>query len=84
MSTDDVASAAGYFRRMSTSAHRDTCMVRPHPWSKVQPTPGCSGCMPDAERALWVQLADEADAYLTTHLPDADLESAPPCSRPLF
>lgn len=84
MSTDDVGAAAGYFRRMATAVHREACMVRPNPWSKALPTPGCSGCVTDAERALWEQLADEAEAYLSTHPADAKLESTPPCSRPLF
>lgn len=25
----------------------------------------CPGCIPDSERALWVQIRDEIDAYLT-------------------
>jgi len=25
----------------------------------------CAGCMPVSERALWLQIADEIDAYLT-------------------
>ena len=29
--------------------------------------PPCTGCVTDADRALWTRLADEVDAYLEPH-----------------
>ena len=31
----------------------------------------CGGCMPDAERALWTQIADEIEAHLAVGADDA-------------
>lgn len=50
--------------KMSKAQHRPDCLSRDRPWVKPTPRPGCHGCMTDAERALWKQIADEHTSYL--------------------
>lgn len=33
-------------------------------WHRPKPRPSCDGCVTDADRALFAQLAGEVDAYL--------------------
>lgn len=55
-------------------AHRDDCttekLTRWGPPRTVHPDPACTGCVPDADRALFSRLADETDAHLARHHED--------------
>lgn len=57
----DLAEYRKHCRRMTTAKHRPDCLIPTGPWTKPKPTPGCTGCVTDADRALWKQLADEAE-----------------------
>lgn len=62
---------AGYGSELDwTISCADLTGHEPHEWVGDRGfdwyCPGlCSGCMPDAQRALWTRLADEVDAYLS-------------------
>jgi hypothetical protein len=63
----DLAAFGDHAWKMTTALHRPECLTRLHPWLKATPRPGCTGCVTDDERALWIRLAEETDSYLTTH-----------------
>ena len=59
-------------RAMSTAEHKPECRRADHlarcwgireAWT--HPDPACTGCVTDADRALWARLADEVEAYLS-------------------
>lgn len=58
----DLTVFADHARRMSTARHKPDCPAPAPPgtWR----VGACLGCVTDADRALWVRLADEVDAYL--------------------
>lgn len=53
----DVRPPWWYGPAMLWTAHAETCPGNPA-------APNCTGCVTDAERALWTQIADEIDDYL--------------------
>jgi len=61
--------ARDFYRAMADAAHKPECTapVRDS-WASMyrrRPDPACPDCNPPADRALFAQLADEIDAYLT-------------------
>lgn len=73
----DLTAFRDHARRMAAARHTPDCARRlakweaaesAHRWLMDKPDPGprpeCHGCITDADRALWVRLADETDAYL--------------------
>lgn len=92
MSTD-LEQTRDHARKMAGAEHRPDCRGQrpartcptpnePHPehdlarW--ITCLGWCPGCVTDAERALWSQLADEIDAYLAPNPPDDGLFAEPP------
>lgn len=63
MASDELLQTREHARRMATTTH-SACLTRPNPWSKAQPHPDCRGCVTDADRALWAQIADEITEHL--------------------
>jgi hypothetical protein len=68
------------------NAHRDDCHTEQRIRGTVRtrtihPNPGCTGCIPAADRALFAQLAAEVDAHLDqpVALCDADADG-PACT----
>jgi hypothetical protein len=66
----DLAGELAHARAMAKANHKPECIRREHPWTKPTPTPGCTGCVTDADRRLWQQLADEYQAHLDRHRED--------------
>lgn len=60
----DLTDFRDHARDMSRAVHLPECLTRPYPWLKARPAEGCIGCLPDSERVLWIQLANEIDVYL--------------------
>jgi hypothetical protein len=73
MSGSDLQAYAAHCRHMSTAEHRLDCPGRACgpaaalwgglDWLELSPPP-CPGCVTPEDRARWVMLADEAEAYL--------------------
>jgi hypothetical protein len=52
-----------FARKCASTGHGPSCPAAPGlMWRTPKPT--CSGCIPDGDRALFGQMADEIDAYL--------------------
>lgn len=63
----DLAADRDHYRRMADADHKTECGEwTPGRWRDhyVHPKPGCGGCNPAADRALFKRLADEIDSYL--------------------
>lgn len=62
----DLTRFLTHAREMTTAIHRPDCpRVASGPLQEGSRTrPRCPGCVTDADRALWVRLADEGDRYL--------------------
>lgn len=73
----DLTTFRDHARAMVDADHKPECAEeRKGSWGATylhRPDSTCSGCIPDAERALWTRLADEVDAYLAGDLIDVDL-----------
>lgn len=78
----DLTTFRDHARRLSTAEHGDECEAvwhepdlqgSPRPTRREKPNPHCPGCITDADRRLWTQLADEIDTYLTTPTDDQPL-----------
>jgi hypothetical protein len=72
----DLTDARDWARKMSTAQHKPECEGHaPTRWGwarTLRPDPKCSGCVTDADRAMWKERADEYDAYLARE-DEADL-----------
>lgn len=64
----DLARDLAHARAMATAEHTPECTGhRPSRWGwalEVHPDPACPGCVTDADRALWAQIAGELEAHL--------------------
>jgi ribosomal protein L37AE/L43A len=66
--SSDLAAFRDHARRMSTATHTPECPVNGRAQLSRFSEDGlwvCTGCVTDADRALWTRLADEVDAYLS-------------------
>jgi hypothetical protein len=77
----DLTLFRDHARRMADAQHTLDCEARREDWELALrrharwdnfphpgPKPECWGCVTDADRALWIRLADEADAYLARNV----------------
>lgn len=68
----DLTRFRDHCRRMAKTQHLGGCSAD-HPAMMWRPADErCPGCVSDADRALWAQLADEIDAYLAGQLEDGE------------
>lgn len=68
----DLTEFRDHARAMASGGHDPICSVQPLARYRnvVRPAPGCRGCMPDVDRALWALLAAEVDEHLSRDQPD--------------
>lgn len=66
----DLEQARDHARAMARAKHRPDCRVKGRSrFSEDGRTP-CLGCVTDADRALWRQIADEITTHLARHTED--------------
>ena len=67
----DLERELTHAREMAKAEHKPDCEWTPprHTYPK-RPDPRCTGCVTDADRALWAQLADEYAAQLDRNRED--------------
>ena len=51
-------------QRMATAEHKPECTLSRTHWLDIHPHPECDGCLTDADRALFAQMAGEVADYL--------------------
>lgn len=67
----ELAQLRDHARKVVASGHSPSCRVaRPRWMTRWQsPDPACGGCLPEAERDLWLQISREIDVYLSGEMP---------------
>lgn len=72
----ELSATRDHCKLMAKADHKRECRgtIRDR-WGKkdIWPNPRCAGCVTPAERDLWLQLADEIDAYLAAPTASVDL-----------
>lgn len=60
----DLERDLAHARAMAKAQHKPDCqLVRRDRVYPIRPNPACAGCVTDADRVLWRQIADELAAY---------------------